>query len=98
MDALLFAEVDRLLLKTMTNDSRYAQISRAKAAFLCQRVEDNAFHPQQLVLSDRDLHGLSPNRFNYSTIRRFNGGEAIRVHSCVFVVNIRRWLLLTTGE
>jgi hypothetical protein len=22
----------------------------------------------------------------------------IRVHSCVFVVNIRRWLRLTTGE
>jgi hypothetical protein len=22
----------------------------------------------------------------------------IRIHSCVFVVNIRRWLRLTTGE
>ena len=33
-----------------------------------------------------------------STIQRFNCGEAIRVHSCVFVVNIRRWLRLMTGE
>jgi hypothetical protein len=46
----------------------------------------------------RVIRGLAPTRFNYSIIQRFNGGEAIRVHSCVFVVNIRRWLRLTIGE
>ena len=75
----------------------------AKAAFLCQRVEDNAFHLQQHVTAPqiRDIHairGLFPIRFNNSTVQRFNGCKAIRVHSCVFVVNIRRWLRLMTGE
>ncbi len=69
MDALLFAEVDRLLLKTMTNDSRYAQISSAEAAFLCQRVEDNAFHPQQSNIRDiRGLFSQTVQLFNDSTI------------------------------
>jgi len=61
-NALLFVVVDRLLLKTMTHGSRYAQIYSREAAFLCQRVEDNAFHPQQLVLSDRDIRGLFSQR------------------------------------
>jgi hypothetical protein len=52
--------------------------------------------PQSRI--NRAIRGLSPIRFNDSTIQRFNGSEAIRVHSCPFVVKIRRWLRLTTGE
>jgi hypothetical protein len=47
------AAVDRLLLKTMANGSQHAQISAAKAAFLCQRVEDNAFQLQQYACALR---------------------------------------------
>jgi hypothetical protein len=36
----------------------------------------------------RDIGRLSPIRFNDSTIELFNASEAIRVHSCVFVVKI----------
>jgi len=41
MDAM---KADRLVLKTMPVDSPKAQISGGEAVFLCQRVEDNAFH------------------------------------------------------
>jgi hypothetical protein len=37
--------VDRLVLKTMGDDSPQAQISGGAAAGCSQRVEDNAFHP-----------------------------------------------------
>jgi hypothetical protein len=46
----------------------------------------------------RNFVVLFPIRFNDSAIQRFNVGEAIRVHSRPFVVNIRRWLRLTIGE
>src|SRR4029077_4877993 len=37
-------KADRLVLKTTPVDSPKAHISDGEAAFLCQRVEDNAFH------------------------------------------------------
>jgi hypothetical protein len=39
------SKVDRLVLKTMPDELPKAQIFDGRAAFLCQRVEDNAFHP-----------------------------------------------------
>jgi len=64
-----------------------------KKRFFGEAAESNtraACAPQSNIRVIRDIRGLSPIRFNDSTIQRFNGGEAIRVHSCPFVVKIRR--------
>ena len=78
---------------------------RPKPHFFANALRTTRFHLQQhaptapqIIRGIRAIRGLSPIRFNDSTVQRFNGGEAIRVHSCVFVVNIRRWLRLMTGE
>jgi hypothetical protein len=43
------AVVDRLVLKTMANQSPKAQYQAAKPR--CQRVEDNAFHQGNFVIN-----------------------------------------------
>jgi hypothetical protein len=60
----------------MANGSRDAQISGGKAAFLWQRVEDNAFHLQQHVCAPQ------PNICVICAIRGFlNVFVFIRVYS-----------------
>jgi hypothetical protein len=44
-------KVDRLLQKTMALEWPTAQISGGRAAFVSQRVEDNAFHHRPIALT-----------------------------------------------
>jgi len=69
----LFATVDRLLLKTMTESPPRAHIqSGGRAACLCQRVEDNSFHlgTARAPLSEGSVLSVVclPLPFHYSTI------------------------------
>ncbi|PYJ05587.1 MAG: hypothetical protein DME95_03730 [Verrucomicrobia bacterium] len=56
--ALGAPKVDRLLRRRLQYSPK-AQISGGKAAFLCQRVEDNAFHlqknPKNVLPCQREL-------------------------------------------
>ena len=79
-------------LFAVTNHARRSLIEKRRQVAALQSAA------REIIRGIRAIRGLSPIRSNYSTIQRFNDGEAIRVHSYVFVVNIRRWLRLTTGE
>jgi hypothetical protein len=73
--------VDRLVLKTMPLGSPKAEISGGNAAYLSQRVEDNAFH---LITSGNNPALLLAARFHggdFSEIgREFIGGERLDIH------------------
>ena len=73
--------MDRLVLKTMPLGSPKAEISGGNAAYLSQRVGDNAFH---LITSGNNPALLLAARFHggdFSEIgREFIGGERLDIH------------------
>jgi hypothetical protein len=59
--------VDRLLPKTITNNSPKAQKSGGQSLICCQRVEDNAFHPAKTA----GIHRIVYKNYHRALATRF---------------------------
>ena len=59
--------MDRLLPKTITNNSPKAQKSGGQSRICCQRVEDNAFHPAKTA----EVHRIVYKNYHRALATRF---------------------------